>query len=158
MSEKIITIESVHPVDIFGPNDVNLEVIRNFFPKLRIIPRDNFVKVLGEEQELIDFESKFTDLMLYYEKFGKLTPHDIGILWGSVPGETESRTRVISGLPEDQIREQSLTENPQSSRNGTSDIGSMTGELSSEVLVHGKNGLLVRARTGNQRKLVESCW
>ncbi|NCA76533.1 MAG: PhoH family protein [Alphaproteobacteria bacterium] len=156
MSEKIITIESVHPVDIFGPNDVNLEVIRNFFPKLRIIPRDNFVKVLGEEQELIDFESKFTDLMLYYEKFGKLTPHDIGILWGSVPGETESRTRLISGLPEDQFREQSFTEIPQSSRNGAPDIGSIAGESSSEVLVHGKNGLLVRARTGNQRKLVES--
>ncbi|MEI7662953.1 MAG: PhoH family protein [Bacteroidota bacterium] len=121
MSEKIISIESVHPLDIFGANDQNLEVIRNFFPKLKIVSRDNFVKALGEESDLLDFEEKFTALLRYFEKFGRLAKSDIPMILGA---ETN---------------------------------GSMAPEANSDVLVHGKNGMLIRARTANQRKLVESC-
>ncbi len=124
MSEKIISIESIHPLDIFGPNDQNLEVIRNFFPKLKIVSRDNFVKVLGEETDLLDFEQKFNSIILYFEKFGRLTKNDIASLIG---------TEVVQG-------------------NGTSTVI----ESNAGVLVHGKNGMLIRARTSNQRRLVES--
>lgn len=155
MSEKIITIESVHPVDIFGPNDLNLKVIRDYFPKLRIIPRDNFVKVLGEERELLDFEARFSDLIRYYEKFGKLLPRDIEVLWGLTTEEAGNPDREHPGKLSDPDQEAHLTGSHL--RNGGADAGPAAGELSSEVLVHGKNGLLVRARTVNQRKLVERC-
>ncbi|MEI7896847.1 MAG: PhoH family protein [bacterium] len=121
MSEKLINIDSFHPLDIFGANDQNLEVVRNFFPKLKIVSRDNFVKAFGEESDLLDFESKFTTLLLHFEKFGRLTKTDIGLLLN---------TEV----------------------NGSSAVA----EVQNDVLVHGKNGLLVKARTANQRKLVDS--
>jgi phosphate starvation-inducible PhoH-like protein len=122
MSEKIINIETIHPLDIFGANDQNLEVVRNFFPKLKIVSRDNFVKAFGEEDDLLDFEAKFSTLLLYFEKFGRLTKSDITLLLGA-----ES--------------------------NGSQ----MAAEGQQDVLVHGKNGMLIRARTANQRKLVDSC-
>ncbi len=121
MSEKLINIESFHPLDIFGANDQNLEVIRNFFPKLKIVTRDNFIKAFGEESDLVDFEEKFTSLLLHFEKFGRLTKSDIGLLLN-----TASNGQMMST------------------------------EGQNDVLVHGKNGLLIRARTANQRKLVES--
>jgi phosphate starvation-inducible PhoH-like protein len=121
MSEKIIRIESVHPLDIFGPNDQNLELVRNRFPKLKILSRDNFVRALGEESDLLDFEEKFTSLMLHFEKFGRLTKDDIVSLL-----ETDKSAALLAP------------------------------ETSPEVLVHGKNGMLVRARTLNQRRMVES--
>lgn len=121
MSEKLINIESFHPLDIFGANDQNLEVVRNFFPKLKIVSRDNYIKAFGEESDLLDFEEKFTSLLLYFEKFGRLTKTDIGLLL-----------------------------------NSESNGSSMAPEGQHDVLVHGKNGLLIRARTANQRKLVES--
>ena len=122
MSEKIIRIESVHPLNIFGPNDQNLEIVRNRFPKLKILSRDNYVKALGEESDLLDFEEKFTTLILHFEKFGRLTKDDIAQLLD------------------------------------TSDLSPiLTPETSPEVLVHGKNGMLIRARTPNQRRMVESC-
>jgi phosphate starvation-inducible PhoH-like protein len=121
MSEKIISIESHHPLDIFGANDQNLDLMRQFFPKLKIFSRDNYVKAMGEETELLSFEEKFSLLLLHLEKFGKLSRNDIsGLL------ETE-----VSTLPE-------------------------TAGISSGILVHGKNGMLIRARTVNQRKLVKS--
>ncbi|MCX6287012.1 MAG: PhoH family protein [Bacteroidetes bacterium] len=122
MSEKIIHIESVHPLDIFGPNDQNLELVRNRFPKLKILSRDNFVKALGEESDLLDFEEKFTSLLLHFEKFGRLTKDDIAQLF-----------------------------------EGNNGSPTMAPETSPEVLVHGKNGMLIRARTTNQRRMVESC-
>jgi len=122
MSEKIIRIESVHPLDIFGPNDQNLELVRNRFPKLKILGRDNYIKALGEESDLLDFEEKFTSLMLHFEKFGRLTTDDIAQLL-----EASELSPVLAP------------------------------ETSPEILVHGKNGMLVRARTANQRRMVESC-
>ncbi len=121
MSEKIINIESVHPLDIFGANDQNLDVVRNLFPKLKIVSRDNYVKAYGDENDLLDFEEKFRMLVLYFEKFGRLLKSDIPVIMGS-----ESNGSV------------------------------MEAEGNADVLVHGKNGLLIRARTANQRKLVES--
>ncbi|MEI8005779.1 MAG: PhoH family protein [Bacteroidota bacterium] len=122
MSEKIIRIESVHPLDIFGPNDQNLELVRNRFPKLKILSRDNYIKALGEESDLLDFEEKFTSLMLHFEKFGRLTTDDISQLF-----EAADLSPALAP------------------------------ETSPEVLVHGKNGMLVRARTANQLRMVESC-
>ncbi len=122
MSEKIIRIESVHPLDIFGPNDQNLELVRNRFPKLKILSRDNYIKALGEESDLLDFEEKFTSLMLHFEKFGRLTTDDISQLF-----EAADLSPALAP------------------------------ETSPEVLVHGKYGMLVRARTANQLRMVESC-
>ncbi len=121
MSEKIINIDSFHPLDIFGANDQNLEVIRNFFPKLKIVSRDNNIRAFGEESDLLEFEEKFASLLLYFEKFGRLSRSDISLLL-----------------------------------NSESNGAAMAPEGQNDVLVHGKNGLLIRARTANQRKLVES--
>jgi phosphate starvation-inducible protein PhoH and related proteins len=121
MSEKIISITSHHPLDLFGANDENLEVVRNSFPKLKIISRDNYIKAIGEEAELQQFEQKINLLLLHLEKFGKLTRSDI-------------------------------TQYFESEENGPVDsISSQT-----DILLHGKNGMLIRARTANQRKLVKS--
>ncbi|MCX6281830.1 MAG: PhoH family protein [Bacteroidetes bacterium] len=122
MSEKIIHIESAHPLDIFGPTDQNLEIVRNRFPKLKILSRDNYVKALGEETDLLDFEEKFTSLLVHFEKFGRLSKDDITSLL-----DASDASLVLAP------------------------------ETSPEVLVHGKNGMLIRARTANQRRMVESC-
>ncbi|MFH1296904.1 MAG: PhoH family protein [Bacteroidota bacterium] len=122
MSEKIIRIESTDPLEIFGVNDQNLDEVRSFFPKLKIIARDNVVKAIGEESLLLEFEEKFSTFLLHYENFGRLTKGDITYLLAAGNGE-------IPLKPEGHH---------------------------AEVLVHGRNGLLIRARTPNQRKMVEA--
>jgi phosphate starvation-inducible PhoH-like protein len=37
--EKIITLDSVEPVEIYGVNDVKLNIIKKHFPKLKLIAR-----------------------------------------------------------------------------------------------------------------------
>jgi len=122
MSEKIIRIESVDPLEIFGVNDQNLDEVRNFFPKLKIVARDNVIKAMGEESLLLEFEEKFTTLLLHYENFGRLTKGDITYLLAAENG--------------------SIPLKPEGHHAG--------------VLVHGRNGMLIRARTPNQQKMVEA--
>jgi phosphate starvation-inducible PhoH-like protein len=47
--EKVITLDSVEPVEIYGVNDVKLNVIKKYFPKLKIIARGYSIKALGDE-------------------------------------------------------------------------------------------------------------
>jgi len=124
MSERVISIENYNPLEIYGVNDAHLDHIKKQFPKLKIVARGDIVKAFGEEEELAAFESKFSLLLLSYEKFGKITERDIlQILQG---GEEET-----NGLIQQQ--------------------------QSDDVLVHGRDGRIVKALTINQQKLVESC-
>ncbi|MCF8228446.1 MAG: PhoH family protein [Bacteroidales bacterium] len=120
MSEKTINIEEFNPVEILGVNDVNLNLIKEKFPKLRIIARGNEIKAIGEEKEVNQFHKKMSLLLLMYEKFGRITENDIQQLLS-----TSDQEEIISS------------------------------ESAGDVLVHGRNGLLVKARTRNQRKMVD---
>jgi len=65
LNEIIIEIEGANPADIYGEHNVNLELIRSLYPKLKLIARGNVLKVLGEEDLLIDFERRFNDIIEY---------------------------------------------------------------------------------------------
>ena len=65
MNEIIIEIEGANPVDIYGEHNVNLELIRSLYPKLKLIARGNILKALGEEDLLIDFERRFNEIIEY---------------------------------------------------------------------------------------------
>ena len=121
MTEKIISIASYSPLDIFGVNDKNINNIKTFFPKLKIIARGEDLKIIGDEEEINLFEKKFALLLLSYDKFGKITDTDL---------------------------EQIMQSNGDDAYNTT--------EIESGILVHGKNGMLIKARTVNQARLVES--
>lgn len=73
MSEQIIQIEQVSPIDIYGANDVHLEHMKSLFPKLRIIARGNFLKIVGEPEEVDFFVQRFELIMVHCERFGKIT-------------------------------------------------------------------------------------
>ena len=82
MIEKTITIDSIEPVEIYGVNDVKLNVIKKFFPKLKIVARGYSIKALGEESEIALFEKKLNMLVEYYHKNGILTDTVIERLLG----------------------------------------------------------------------------
>jgi len=65
LNEIIIEIEGANPVDIYGEHNVNLELIKSLYPTIKFIARGNVLKVLGEEDLLIDFERKFNDIVEY---------------------------------------------------------------------------------------------
>ena len=58
MAEQILQIENVDPKDLYGPNNKYLDKVKALFPKLKIIARGDFVKVMGDEEEETDSTKK----------------------------------------------------------------------------------------------------
>lgn len=56
MSEKIIAVDSVEPIELYGVNDSKLNIIKKSFPKLKIVARGYSLKLIGDEEEIVRFE------------------------------------------------------------------------------------------------------
>ena len=72
MAEQILQIENVDPKDLFGPNDKYLDKVKQLFPKLKIIARGDFVKVMGDEDEMDYFMNRFETLTMQLERNGRI--------------------------------------------------------------------------------------
>ena len=129
MKEVNLSIELENIVDFFGVNDANLEVIRRSFPTLKVGGRGHEIKIIGEPELVADAESKILKLMAYYRENGMLTPTEVDFILGNK-------------------KSSNVDTNGKSTPPGAAD--------GRDVLVFGPSGLLVRARTPNQRKMVES--
>jgi phosphate starvation-inducible protein PhoH and related proteins len=121
LSEKIITLDSVEPIEIYGPNDNKLNLIKSFFPKLKIVARGFSIKILGNDDDVDNFEKKMSLLIEYYHKHGFVN---------------ESSIERLLGIAGDNMIESK--------------------EDGNDILLYGNNGLVIKARTANQKKLVDS--
>jgi phosphate starvation-inducible PhoH-like protein len=128
LNELKLTLESVDPVQFWGTNNEHYELIKNAFPKLKVVARGNEVKVLGDDQELKGFELKYNQLLGHLEKYSSLTPNDVESILVSKKAPAAAENGV---------------EKPVNGGGG-------------EVIVFGTNGLMVKARTANQRRMVDS--
>tara|TARA_B110000003_G_scaffold257791_1_gene276445 strand:+ start:54412 stop:55359 length:948 start_codon:yes stop_codon:yes gene_type:complete len=117
MIEKVLELNSINPLDIYGVNNKKLEFISKFFPKLKIISRGNELKVFGEEEIIEQFEKKINLIQKHFSKYQRLTNSNIERIM--LEGES-----VFDG--------------------------------DNDVLVHGAFGKIIKARTSNQRKMVDS--
>ena len=73
MSESILQLDIGSPLDIYGPSDKYLNQIKEIFPKLKIIARGEFIKLIGEDKEIRNFEKRFDLLLIHFDRFGKIT-------------------------------------------------------------------------------------
>lgn len=99
MGEKSFVLEGISPVEIFGPQDEKLEVIREFFPKMKIVARGEVIRIIGDEEDF-DLFGRFFDYMVkHYEVYGELTRQHIRTFFQgnheTVPGLTEEDKDVL---------------------------------------------------------------
>lgn len=73
MSEQIVQVENVNPNDLYGANDQHLTMIKNLFPKIKIIARGDFIKVIGKDEEVEYFINRLNLLILHLERYGNIT-------------------------------------------------------------------------------------
>lgn len=98
MIERIVIIDNIDPQTFYGPNNSNISLIRNLFPKLRMAARGNVIKVIGEDSETADFERKIKEIEAYASKYNKLTEDVIiDIVRGEPPKKINSDGVIIFG-------------------------------------------------------------
>ena len=72
MIEKHIVLEDIDPVIFYGVNNVNIQMIKALYPKLRIVARGNVIKVMGDEEEMCAFEESIIALEKHCVKYNSL--------------------------------------------------------------------------------------
>ncbi len=118
MIEKLIDLESVDPAAFLGVKNCNLEIIKNRFPKIKIVARGNLLKAIGDAEEVALFEEKMNLLLEHFNEFNVLSESDVeNIVSG---GEVSKRKKA------------------------------------SDTILFGINGKPIKARTKNQKRLVEA--
>ncbi len=122
MTERIIELEAIDPVDIYGVNNKIIDRLAYYFPKLRIAARGSQIFLKGGVADMKRFEEKLNTLIEIRGRKRRLSEDDVNSLFEEQPADVK---RVVSGEEND-------------------------------IIVYGTDGKIVRARTKNQKLLVES--
>lgn len=97
MNERIIELTEINPNDLFGPQNVNVELLKSFFPKLKIVARGTTLKAFGEPDILNDFEKRIERLINYFNRYNKLDENSIERIMTS-DGNEEKNSKLAEGV------------------------------------------------------------
>jgi phosphate starvation-inducible PhoH-like protein len=75
--EKHIILEDIDPVVFYGIGNSHLQMIKSLYPKLRIVARDNIIKVLGDEAEIAKIEEHIEKMQRHIVKYNTIAEEDI---------------------------------------------------------------------------------
>ncbi len=124
LSELVLTIDGVEPLDFLGENNSKLNFIKSKYPDLQIISRGNSLKITGDKKQTQELKAKVEVLVRYLKEHKELPMSAMDtIMAGMNPFDNKS------------------IETPSSNGN---------------IILHNKDGFPIRARTVNQKKLVDA--
>jgi phosphate starvation-inducible PhoH-like protein len=89
LAEKSYLIEDLHPLEIYGANNVYLDKIKHIFPKLRLVARGNEIKAIGEENEVDTVMKKIDQFVHLISKGRELNDSLLGEVFGPERGHGE---------------------------------------------------------------------
>ena len=124
MTEAIINLDTVNPIEFFGVNNGKLDILKKKFPLLKILSRGTQIKLSGAPEQIEEAKEKIDLLVQYLERNGHMS---------------ENYLEQILGGDDEKVVDNFMDRNP------------------NDVLVFGPNGKTVRARTSNQKMMVNAC-
>ena len=92
LNERLITLEEINPIDFFGSNNTYLDLIKSYYPKLKLVVRGNTIKAYGESLLLDEFEKRIQILVNYLLKYNSLDETSIEQLLLASQHELQKKT------------------------------------------------------------------
>ena len=92
MNERIIELTEINPKDFFGTQNSNIEQLKKYFPKIKVVARGNKIKIYGEQALLDEFEKRLQMLVNHFNRYNKLDENSIEHLLTST-GEEEKKLK-----------------------------------------------------------------
>ena len=123
MTETIINLDTLNPIEFFGVNNKKLDILRKKFPLLKILSRGTQIKLSGAPEQVESAKEKIDLIIQYMERNGDMSENHFERILGGDDAET---------------------------------IDNFVSKNPNDILVFGPNGKTVRARTLNQKKMVQA--
>ncbi len=123
MTETIINLDTINPIEFFGVNNKKLDLLKRKFPLLKILSRGTQIKLSGAPEQIESAKEKIELVIQYLERNGDLSENYFEQILGGDDAET---------------------------------IDNFVDRNPNDILVFGPNGKTVRARTANQKRMVQA--
>ena len=108
MNELEIILSEINPQEFFGIQNINFELLKSYFPKLKIIARDNKIKAFGEKKILDKFQNKVELLSKKFSDDNFLNVEEIESILSSnikqISGSENDKSFIIYGVKGKVIR------------------------------------------------------
>ncbi|MEB3004300.1 PhoH family protein [Capnocytophaga sp. G2] len=110
MNQRTILLE-VNPQAFFGEQNSTIDLLKGYFPKVKIVARGNEIHAFGEESLLDEFEKRLEQLILHFEKYNHLDRNTIERILTSdnsilLPSTLLDRDFIVHGVKGKIIRAQ----------------------------------------------------
>ncbi len=96
MNELIIELTEINPREFFGLQNSNIQLLKKYFPKLKIVARGSKMKVYGDEDMLEEFDMRLNMLLEHFGKYNKLDENVIERVLTS-ESKDDYETSAVSG-------------------------------------------------------------
>lgn len=126
LSEIILTIEGIDPLELFGENNAKLNLLRKAYPDATITARGSSLKITGEKKDTQAAKAKFEMMARYLREHSELSIQTVEDLLGGA--------------------------NPFEVRIPVQGDGS-----EGNVILYGREGRAIKAKTRNQKRMIEAC-
>jgi len=73
LTEIIINLETVNPIEFFGVNNSKFDILKKKFPLLKILSRGSQLKLSGQPEEVESASVKINQVLKYLERNGHLS-------------------------------------------------------------------------------------
>ncbi len=99
MTETIINLETVNPIEFFGVNNGKLDILKNKFPLLKILSRGTQIKLTGAPEQVADAKEKINLIVQYIERNGHMSENYIDQILGG--DDTQAVDNFVDRNPND---------------------------------------------------------
>jgi phosphate starvation-inducible PhoH-like protein len=97
LNERIIELTEINPSDLFGTQNANVDILRKYYPKLKIVARGTNLKAYGEQTILDEFEKRVEMLVKYFNRYNKLDENSIERILTS-NGKEHTSSKISEGI------------------------------------------------------------
>jgi phosphate starvation-inducible PhoH-like protein len=115
LNEIILELTDVSARDFFGHQNAHIDLIKKYYPKLKIVARGNRIAAYGDEEILETFDQQMTTLLEQFVKYNSIDENLIERILTSEKGtkfdlDTSSDRVLVHGVNGRQIKAQTLNQ------------------------------------------------
>ncbi len=91
LTEQIINLETVNPIEFFGVNNNKFDILKKKFPSLKILSRGSLIKISGKPEDVETAKEKINLILQYLEKNGHLSENYFSQILGDDDGVIDEK-------------------------------------------------------------------
>lgn len=98
MTEAIINLETVNPIEFFGINNSKFEILKRKYPLLKLLSRGSQIKISGQPDEVSAAQTKINQVIQFLERNGHLSESYFSKILGDEESESSGDEAIANDI------------------------------------------------------------